>query len=400
MFRFSDKWHFSWNDEGNRIIAVSVADSNIAVDFSDEDLSILECIERVGGATREVIIEDLSFKLQPAETERSLNHLINEGVLKDTVHLSVNELPYTPMIYYQMLADSMKMDAYVSALHRVVKPGMTVLDAGTGLGVMGTIAARLGAKKVWAVDDHPVIYQAQQLARENGVGDIVECLRGDLFDASILDKIGKVDLILSEFVGEEIFDEGILSKTIKLRNTFFPKQDGLLLPYRLQAFWAPIECDVATNRLCCKLQTAESIGIKYGINMKAVCDMLSTEGRRNDFGDRLYGPSSSKISMDDFRFLGGAKVFFDCDFNKLSSAIILSQEEIKATCAGRLDGIVVYFTLFLDNEVKISSAPWLHRTHWPQIIYLRKGERYVTVGEHIRVSVGYLGGARLTVSII
>ncbi len=66
----------------------------------------------------------------------------------------------------------------------------------------------------------------------------------------------------------------------------------------------------------------------------------------------------------------------------------------------KLSGIVVYFTLFLDSEVKISSAPWLHRTHWPKIIYLRKRERYVTAGDQVRVSVGYLGGAGLTVSII
>ncbi len=400
MFRFSDKWKLSWNDAGDKLTVVSAACSNTLITLADEELSILECIERLGGATCEVIIEDLSPELQPAATEKVLKRLINEGVLKDTEHLSANELAYTPMIYYQMLADSMKMDAYVSALHRVVKPGMTVLDAGAGFGVMGIIAAQLGAKKVWAVDDQPVIYRAQQLARENGVGDIVECFQGDIFDATILDKIGKVDLILSEFVGDEIFDEGILSKTIKLRNTFLSKQDGLLLPQRLQAFWAPIECDVATNRLCNKLQTTESIGIKYGINLKAVCDMLSTEGRQSDFGDRLYGPSSSEISADDFRFLGEPKMFFDCDFQEVTRAIVLSQEEIKTTRAGRLDGIVVYFTLFLDSEAKISSAPWLHRTHWPQIIYLRKGERYVTVGEQIRVSVGYLGGAGLTVSIM
>ncbi|WP_446010681.1 50S ribosomal protein L11 methyltransferase [Candidatus Electrothrix sp.] len=341
MYRFSDKWNLSWNDSGDKLTAISAACANTIITLSDEELSILECIERLGGATREVITEDLASELQPAATEKALNHLINEGVLKDTEYWFVNELPYTPMIYYQMLADSMKMDAYVSALRRVVKPGMTVLDAGTGLGVMGTIAAQLGAKKVWAVDNHPVIYQAQQLARENGVGDIVECLQGDLLDTSILDKIGKVDLILSEFVGEDIFDEGILPKTIKLRNTFFPQQDGLLLPYRLQAFWAPIECDLATNRLCNKLQTTESIGIKYGVNMKAVCDMLSTEGRRNDFGDRLYGPSFSEISVDDLRFLGESKVFFDCKFNELANATVLSQEEVKATHAGRLDGILI-----------------------------------------------------------
>lgn len=399
MYRFSDKWNLSWNDSGDKLTAISAACANTIITLSDEELSIFECIERLGGATRTTIMRELTPNMQATVAEKALNRLVKEGILEYSELPPKSALFYTPMIYYQMLADPLKMDAYISALRRVVKPGMIVLDAGAGLGIFGILAAQLGAQKVWAVDDQPIISRAQQLARDNGVEDVVECLQGDLFDASILNKIGKVDLIVSEFVGDEIFDEGILSKTIKLRNTFLSEKEGCLLPQRLQAFWTPIECGVATNRMYCKLQATEQIGMKYGLNVQSICDMLLTEGVRNDFSDRLYVPSFSEISPEDFRLLGNPTKFFDGDLREITNASVLSQKETKAIHGGRLDGILVYFTLDLDDEVKISSSPWLRRTHWPQIIYLRKGERSVAVGEQIRVAIAYFWGLGLCVSI-
>jgi predicted nicotinamide N-methyase len=399
MFRFSDKWYLEWNDSGDQLTAVSAACTDAIVTLSGEELLLFECIERLGGVTRTAIMRELAPELQAAAAENALNRLVKEGILEYSEQPPKSALFYTPMIYYQMLADPLKMDAYISALRRVVKPGMTVLDAGAGLGIFGVLAAQLGAQKVWAVDDQPIIYRAQQLARENGVEDVVECLQGSLFDANILKKIGKVDLIVSEFVGDEIFDEGILSKTIQLRKNFFSEKGGCLLPQRLQAFWAPIECNVATNRLYSKLQATEQIGMKYGLNVQSVCDMLLTEGVRNDFSDRLYVPSFSEISPENFRLLGEPTKFFDGDLREITNASVLSQKETKVIHGGRLDGVLVYFTLDLDDEVKISSSPWLRRTHWPQVIYLRKGERSVAVGEQIRVSIAYFGGLGLCVSI-
>ena len=66
---------------------------------------------------------------------------------------------------------------------------------------------------------------------------------------------------------------------------------------------------------------------------------------------------------------------------------------------GRLDGVVLYFVAHLDDEVRISSAPSLTRTHWPQIVYLRAGERHVSPGDAVDVSIAYLGGTGLCVAI-
>ena len=59
---------------------------------------------------------------------------------------------FTLRNYGEMIDDAVRMDAYVAALRRVVKPGDVVLDIGTGTGIFAVLAARLGARRVFAVE--------------------------------------------------------------------------------------------------------------------------------------------------------------------------------------------------------------------------------------------------------
>lgn len=64
-----------------------------------------------------------------------------------------------------------------------VKEGETVIDVGSGSGVLSIVAARLGAARVYGVE---ILKEAVQVARENarllGVADRVEFRSGSLFD--------------------------------------------------------------------------------------------------------------------------------------------------------------------------------------------------------------------------
>ena len=67
------------------------------------------------------------------------------------------------------------------ALEDLVRPGMTVLDAGTGSGILAIAAARLGATAIAAFDTDALAVRAtQENAAQNGVGEHIHVWRGEL----------------------------------------------------------------------------------------------------------------------------------------------------------------------------------------------------------------------------
>ena len=69
----------------------------------------------------------------------------------------------------------------LAAIERQCAPGDTVLDLGTGSGVLALAAARLGASRVDALDTDPdAVEAARENVRRNGLEDRVQVARGSL----------------------------------------------------------------------------------------------------------------------------------------------------------------------------------------------------------------------------
>jgi ribosomal protein L11 methyltransferase len=78
----------------------------------------------------------------------------------------------------------------LESLERHLKPGMTVVDVGTGSGILAEAAVKLGAGQVWANDNDP---EAVAVARENferaGVDVALAIGSADAFPSSLADVI-------------------------------------------------------------------------------------------------------------------------------------------------------------------------------------------------------------------
>ena len=89
----------------------------------------------------------------------------------------------------------------IRALEDLVQPGMTVFDVGTGSGVLAIVAAKLGAKRVEAVDFDPVAVRvARENVRQNGAEDVVHTERSDLLKSVE----GEADLIIANIIADII----------------------------------------------------------------------------------------------------------------------------------------------------------------------------------------------------
>jgi SAM-dependent methyltransferase len=108
-------------------------------------------------------------------------------------------------VHRKMLADRVRLEAYAAAIREVVRPGMTVADAGTGSGVLATLAAHAGASTVFAIDHADVLDHARAVFRASGVEDRVKPVRGDFRSLSLE---CRVDVVLTETFGAFGLAEG------------------------------------------------------------------------------------------------------------------------------------------------------------------------------------------------
>jgi ribosomal protein L11 methyltransferase len=72
----------------------------------------------------------------------------------------------------------------IKALERTLRRmGLSVLDVGTGSGILAIVAARLGAGEVWGLDiDGEAVENARENVKQNNVSDIVKIRKGRIGD--------------------------------------------------------------------------------------------------------------------------------------------------------------------------------------------------------------------------
>lgn len=139
--------------------------------------------------------------------------------------------------YHQaLLADLGRNRAFARALRTRVRKGQRVLDLGAGSGVWAVLAARLGAHEVVAVEREPLLLPViERLAHDNGVAARVRVVQAEALE---LDLPGVFDGVISETVGHEGFDEGIVALLARARERFL-RAGGWLIPETLALEAAP-----------------------------------------------------------------------------------------------------------------------------------------------------------------
>lgn len=80
--------------------------------------------------------------------------------------------------YGEMISDATRMSAYDAALRRHINQDSVVLDIGTGTGIFAMLACRYGARRVIAVEPSQSIEVAREIARDNGLADRIQFVKG------------------------------------------------------------------------------------------------------------------------------------------------------------------------------------------------------------------------------
>jgi len=104
-------------------------------------------------------------------------------------------------------------------LEKYVKTGQTVIDFGCGSGILSILAAKLGAKRVIAVDkDEVAVRVARENVERNRLSSIIEVIKADK-----LRNVGvKADIIVANIIADVVID-------LSYEVPFYLNPDGVFL---------------------------------------------------------------------------------------------------------------------------------------------------------------------------
>ncbi len=106
---------------------------------------------------------------------------------------------------FNCLIDTKRTIAFQKAIKKTVSKGDVVVDMGTGSGILAMMAAKAGAKKVYAVEIDPNnIKTLRDTFLKNGFENTIEVIEGSILDVQLPEK---VDVVIGEMIATGLIEE-------------------------------------------------------------------------------------------------------------------------------------------------------------------------------------------------
>ena len=240
-----------------------------------------------------------------------------------------------------MALDAVRNDAYGAALRQAVGPQSVVLDVGAGTGILGVMAARAGATRVYLVEPEDILSVAEEIVRANGLQDVVRCIQGRIEEIRLPER---VDLIVSVLTGNFLLTEDLL-QTLFLARDAWLKPGGTLLPSAARMRAVPVR----TTGLHAKEIGAWSVP-QHGVDLSpARAYAANTIFYRNDV--REAGWLADPVTL------------CSLDFSSSRYEGIQVAAAADVTETGLCDGWAGWFDMKL-GERWVSTSPRSEAMHW------------------------------------
>jgi len=241
-----------------------------------------------------------------------------------------------------MVFDTTRNKVYEQALASSVSPESVVMDLGTGLGIHGFLAARLGAKRVYSVESQDIIVLAERIAGAHEWGDRLRFIKGSIEEVELPEP---VDVIISVFTGNFLLDEDLLPSLFFARDKYL-KPGGVLIPSRSVMVATPVSAPELYRREVAQW-SEPYMNIDFSLARKYAANSVVYDG------DAL---SKSK-------YLADPQVINEMDFHTCRDHSCRFEARYVITEPGTCHGLAGWFDMML-GEKWLSTDPRQPRTHW------------------------------------
>ncbi|KAF5749661.1 protein arginine N-methyltransferase PRMT10 [Tripterygium wilfordii] len=302
-------------------------------------------------------------------------------------------------LYHQkeMLSDRVRMDAYFNAVFKNKHhfQGKTVLDVGTGSGILAIWSAQAGARKVYAVEATKMAEHARALVKSNGLENVVEVIEGSMEEVTLPEK---VDVIISEWMGYFLLRESMFDSVICARDRWL-KPTGVMYPSHARMWLAPIRSGLVDKKWT-EYEGAmddwygfvDDTKTSYGVDMSVLTNHFDEEQRR------YYLQTSLWNNLHPHQVIGAAAIIKEIDCLTATVADVLN---VRANLTSiitlpntRLCGFGGWFDVHFrgrkedpsQQDIELTTAPSTEdSTHWGQQVFLLNPPIHVSEGDDLDI---------------
>ena len=265
--------------------------------------------------------------------------------------------------HHSMLADEVRMQSFLRAILKAVKPGDVVLDIGSGTGILAYFACLAGAKRVYAVEQDPLVGLAEKLCQKNGFADRVVFLNEWSDQVQLLEK---VDVLITETLGNLGYEEGILGWVIDAKERLLAP-GGQIVPQTVELMVVPTESQEAFEFLDVWQEPL------FALDYSPVGEVISNNLVWDSLSPKLFLSQPASVVQSDLTMVESTAIVGDCQFT--------------ASRDGMVHGLGCWFCSTLFRGISITNGPPFNTPSWVQILLPLKRPFYIKAGEQIHVQI-------------